>query len=487
MKASSLDDLSHHRSGRARRAYTGVLWSGVNGLLPAISGLIIFLVVSRVISPAEFGFVSFAVAVVSAIGAFSPGGFGDALVQRLDLGPEHLNATFWLCLAWGGGLYALTVLLIGPIAGFLGDPMLAELVPVVGLRLILDLAAVVPSAILSRKMQFRQMAVRTLVSSIVSLVVCLAVLWLGYGLWALVISQLIGAVVVCLVSWLSVSWRPSWGIDRQSLRELMRFGGFASASRLITTVNVDQLLIGTFLGATALGLFSFARRIFLMLNDVLTGALASVSYPLLSSLQAEPEKLREAYLATTFLSSVLSFPIFIGTALIADQIIPLAFGSQWQGATLALQAFCSIGLLSCIGILQASLIRAKGRADWWLWYQIIQQALTAGVVLGLYPFGVSAVVIGIAAKTWLVWPFVAMLVGRMLDLSFLRYFAQFAAPLLACLAMAAVVLGVRHGMGAESVSALVAQIVAGAVAYGAVLLLVAGRRLQALRASLRKT
>ena len=82
MKEPHLDDLSHHRSGRARRAYTGVLWSGVNALLPAVSGLIVFLVVSRVISPEEFGFVAFAVAIIGAIGAFSPAGFGDALVQR---------------------------------------------------------------------------------------------------------------------------------------------------------------------------------------------------------------------------------------------------------------------------------------------------------------------------------------------------------------------------------------------------------------------
>lgn len=486
MKASSSDDLSHHQSGRARRAYSGALWSGVNGLLPALSGLVVFLVVSRVISPTEFGYVSFAVAVVGAIGAFSPGGFGDALVQRLDLDQAHLNVTFWLCLAWGVGLYGLTVLLAKPAAWLLGDPMLAVLLPVVALRLIMDMAAVVPGALLSRKMQFRQLALRTLISSVVSMVVCLVVLWLGYGIWALVISQLIGAFVVCLVSWLSVSWRPSWSFDRKALRDLTHFGGFASGSRLITSVNIDQLLIGGLLGATALGLFSFARRIFSMMNDVLTGALAAVSYPLLSSMQAEPEKLREAYLATTFLSSVLSFPLFIGTALIADQIIPLAFGSQWQDATLALQAFCAIGLLSCIGILQASLIRAKGRADWWMWYQAIQQVLTAAVILGLYRFGVSAVVIGIAVKTWLVWPFVAASVGRMLDLSFARYFQQFAAPLLSCLAMAVVVLGIRHWLGAASAMSLSLQVAAGALTYAITMLAIAGQRLRGLRATLRK-
>lgn len=486
MKEPLLDDLSHHQSGRARRAYTGVLWSGVNGLLPAISGLIVFLIVSRVISPEEFGFVAFAVAIIGAIGAFSPAGFGDALVQRTDLGSPHLNATFWLCLVWGISLYALAVLSAGTLSVLLGDSMLAVLIPVIGLRLIMDLATVVPSALLSRRMQFRQMALRTLISSVMSLAACLVVLWMGYGLWALVMAQLIGALVVCVVSWLSVSWRPNWGIDRQALRDLSRFGGFSSGSRLITAISVDQLLIGALMGATALGLFSFARRIFQMLNDVLTGALAAVSYPLLSSMQAEPEKLRETYLTTTFLSSVLSFPIFIGFALVANQVVPLVFGTQWQEATFALQAFCAIGLLSCIGILQASLIRAKGRADWWMWYQIVQQMLTGLVVVALYPFGITAVVVGIAIKTWLVWPFVAIAVGRIINLSLPRYLAQFVPPLLGCLVMAAVVLGLESWMEQGAALTLVAQIAGGILAYGATLLMVAASRLQALRQTLSK-
>ena len=480
------DDLSHHQSGRARRAYTGVLWSGVNALLPAASGLVVFLVVSRIISPEEFGFVAFAVAIVGALGAFSPAGFGDALVQRTDLGAPHLNATFWLCLLWGVLLYALASISALPLSILLDDPMLAVLIPVIGLRLIMDLAAVVPTALLSRKMEFRQLALRTLISSVMSLVVCLLVLWMGYGLWALVMSQLIGALVVCAVSWISVSWRPVWGVDRQALRDLLNFGGFASGSRLITTINVDQLLIGAFMGPVALGLFSFARRIFMILNDVLTGALASVSYPLLSSMQAEPEKLRETYLATTFLSSVLSFPIFVGFALISDQAIPLIFGTQWQDATPALQAFCAIGLLSCIGILQASLIRAKGRADWWMWYQVVKQVMMALVVLLLFPLGITPVVIGIAVITWLIWPVIASVVARMLDLSLQRYLAQFIPPLFGCVVMAAVVLASGHWIDQSPTITLIVQIVAGALTYGITLLAIPGPRLKALFGTLSK-
>lgn len=479
------DDLAHHRSGRARRAFTGVLWSGVNALVPALSGLVVFVLVSRVIGPAELGYVALAVAVIGTLGAFSPAGFGDALVQRSDLDARHLDTTFWLCLAWGVGLYGLTVLLSGPLAQVLREPMLVTLLPVVGLRLILDLATVVPTALLSRSMQFRQLAVRTLIASVLSMIVCAAVLWAGYGLWALVMSQLVGAAVVCVVSWLAIRWRPRLSVDRAALRELAHFGGYASGSRLINAVNVDQLLIGPLIGSVGLGLFSFARRIFQMLNDVLTGALAAVAYPLLSSMQTEPEKLREAYLATTFLSSVLAFPCFVGLALIAGDLVPLLFGPQWSAGVPVLQWFCSIGLLSCIGILQAALIRAKGRADWWMWYQAVQQVITVVAVVVLSPYGVAAVTAGIALKAWVMSPFVAFFAARLLGLELPRYARQFLTPLAATMIMALAVLALQHWTSLTAIWSVTTQIALGFTVYALAIMAFSHRRLRGILATIR--
>ena len=481
----SAEDLSHHRSGRARRAVTGVLWSGVNTLVPALSGLVVFTLVSRAIAPAELGYVSLAVAVVSTLSALSPAGFGDALVQRSDLDERHLDATFWLCLGWGVALYVLSVLFVRPLAALLQEPMLVSLLPVVGLRLIIDLANVVPSALLSRAMRFRPMALRTLIASLLSMIICLGMLLAGHGIWALVASQIVGALVVCVVSWLAVRWRPRLSFDSQALREMAGFGGYASGSRLISGINVDQLLIGPLVGSAGLGLYWFARRISQMVNDVLTGALAGVAYPLLSSMQDEPEKLREAYLATTFLSSVMAFPCFIGLALIADDMVPLLFGDQWREGVPVLQLFCLIGLLSCIGILQAALIRAKGKANWWMWYQLIQQGVTVIAILLLWRLGVVAVTAGIAAKAWLTAPFMSVLAARLLGLSLRSYLAQFLSPLIGTVVMAAALQMMNsHGV-TNGAAGLVLQIVVGATVYSATVLMLSGRRLRLLRSALK--
>lgn len=469
--------LSHHATGRGRRAVFGVLWSTLNAFLPAASGLVVFMAASRVLDPAQFGLVAFAGVLVAAVGAFSPAGFGEAVVQRVDLTRAHLNATFWLCLGWGAALYAIVALLAGVLAQWFDAPPLRILLPVLGLKLVFDLAGVIPSALLARRMEFRRIALRTMIVSVLTMITCLIILQAGYGLWALVMSQLIGSAVTCLVGWASVSWRPDARLDVPALRELTGFGGYASVSQMVNTINIEQILVGSLMGTTAVGLYAFARRVFQIINDLLSGALSSVSFPLLSSLQNDGPKLREAYLASTFLSSAVAFPAFTGLFLIAPDMIPMLFGPQWLPAVPALQALCAIGLLSCIGVLQSALIRARGHANWWMWYLGAKQVLAAVVVVCAAPNGITTVVLCIALMTWLVWPVMAILTARVVGLSPWRYLSTFIIPAAGCAVMALAVLGLQPDHATPVTLGL--QIAAGAAAYGAVVTVLARRRLRA--------
>ncbi|MHB2264601.1 lipopolysaccharide biosynthesis protein [Aliihoeflea sp. PC F10.4] len=469
-------------SGRTRAAVHGIFWSALSGFGPAAVAAGVFVISSRILTPAEFGIVALATSIAMFSSAIAPAGFGHALIQRKDIGRRHLDSVFWLCLAVALVIYGVLVLAAPSLSRWLGEGMLALLLPVIGLRVLFDLATVVPHALLSRAMAFNKMAMRTLIASLVSAGVCLILLAMGYGLWALALSQLASSVAICVGTLLSVEWRPGLRFSGSALRELARYGIFASGHRIINLINLDRILIGSLLGAAALGIFSFAWRIFQILNDLIAGALNAVSYTLLASLQSEEEKLKEAFLFATFASSALSFPVFVGLGAIAGDLVPVVFGDQWLEAVPAIRAFCVIGMLSCIGILQASLINSQGHANWWFYYLVTKQTVTALIILTFYSYGVSVLVFAMAVQTFVMWPAAVWMVLRILKIGAWAYLKPFLAPTLSCLVMLVGVLFVKMEMAFEPAwLRLGAQVGTGALLYCATLALLDRRRIFQIR------
>ncbi len=465
-------------TGLSRVAIKGVLWSLVTSFAPSIVAGLVFLFTSRSLGPKEFGLVAFASAIATIAGALAPVGFGQAIVQRKVIERRHLDSVFWLCVATSVVFYGILVALSAPFAGWFSQPELGLLLPVLGLRIIFDLIGTVPHAILGRTMSFDKVAVRTTVASVLGAVVCLVALWLGYGLWALALSQLVLSFTTAAGSILAARWRPGFSFDATAISELRRFGGFSSAINFINLINLDQILIGALLGILPLGLYGFARRIYQILNDVLAGPLNAVSFSLLSSLQNDADRRRDAFLFATFLSALLSFPAFAGLAAIAGDLVPVVFGQHWVGAVLALQVFCAIGLLACIGVLQSSLINSHGEAEVWFVYLLIKQVVTVAYILMFNNLGVDALMTSLLVITYVMWIPTLFIVARILRLTLRTYLGSFAVPALATIAMLLCVEALQVLLRGWQVEfRLVACVLVGATVYAGIVAILAREQL----------
>lgn len=478
-------DLGHVKTGRAAAAMRGALWSMLSSFAPAALGMLVFMATSRVLRPAEFGIVAFAASIATVGMAVAPAGFRDALIQRDSITPRHLDTVFWLCVGAALAIYGIIVACAGPLATSFGEPELALLIPFIGLRVVFDMAAAVPNGLLLRTMSFRKIAMRTTAASVVAAVGCLALLWLGFGLWALAFSQLATSIVTCIGALLAARWRPGLSFDRGALKDLQAFGLFSTGNHFITTISIDQLLIGALLGPAGLGIYSFARRIFQILTDLITGALNLVSYSLLSSMQREPDKLREAYLFGTFASSIIAFPVFAGLALIAGDLIPFAFGAQWTEAVPVVQALCALGLLTAVGVLQSSLVKSQGQADLWFYYIAGKQAVTVLYVFLFSSWGVGALTNALVVQNFIMWLPTVYMVVRLLGISPWAYLASFALPVFATIVMLGAGTLVQTQLAAgEPLIRLGATITACSLVYAAVVLLLGHRRIMEIRATL---
>lgn len=480
--------LAYRTSGLARASIAGVLWSFANVSVTILLTFVVFMVTSRVLSPTDFGTVALAVAIVSMAGTVVPLGFGEALIQRSDLDARHTDSLFWLTMVLGVVIAGSVVLLSPVIARIAEVPLLAAILPILALKLIFDAGVAVPSALITRRMEFRYFAIRTTMANGISSALCLWLVLHGFALWSLVFAQIAQSLTGLVVTLFAARWRPRLTFSRKAIGDLGRFGLYSMGGRFLNEARFDQLILGLTLGPASLGLYFFARRLFQMLRDLTSGVFSPVTNVLLASLKHDVERRREFYLSACFASAFLSFPVFSGFLAIAPTAIPHVFGAHWTGAIFPVQCFAVIGLMAGLGVMQAGLIRFLGEAGWWFWYQSAMQLSTVPIVIVLYPLGLNAIMAAIVLRTLLLWPVSVMKAQNMLGITLATYLRSVAAPALAAVAMALVVsvLPLRYPQLSPN-WLLAAQVGGGAAIYGSVAVALSYGRLRKLWARLQES
>ena len=472
------DKLKHVTKKRGTLAVRGAIWSTINSVVPSILNSLVFIVTSRYLMPHDFGIIALTVSIVSFASALTPGALGEALIQKFTITGRLLDTVFWLCATFALLAYLLLFLLGETVSLHLNQPEIKQFIPLIALKLVFDLLATVPNALIARSMEFHLIATRTIIATFISAIICITLLYFDYGILALAISQVSTSIVNCIVAFFGARWKPKFNFKLSLIREVIKYGIFASGNRFLQLMNIDQIMIGSLIGPTGLGIFNFSRRMFQMVNDAVGGSLTSVSHALLSSMQNEASKVKEAFLFATFSSSIIAFPAFVGLALIVPDLIPYVFGDHWSTAIAPTQWFCLIGLMSCIGVIQSSLINSQGKNHWWFYYQLFRQALTISTIYLMQSFTIETIVMAIAIQTLLCWPITLMMVSKIINMQLFSYFKQFITPLLASLMMFLSIYGLRPFINAHTPLFIISiNIAMGALSYAAIMLLTERKKL----------
>lgn len=423
---------------------TGVLWFFISSLFPAMSSFVIFTFASRQISPGELGSVSLALTIIIFLTSVCGSGFGDALVQKKDLLNEHINTVFVLLFSSVLILFVVSTAIINLIQLTSFDILFRHSFIILGVKLILDSTSVIPLSLLTRQMEFKKIGIRTMACSVGATLVCIPILYFGGGVWAIVFSQVISSVVSSAILWYSLQERLRFKFSKNAFNDLYSFGIKTTLSKMVSALSVDNMILGVVGSLHTLGIYSFSRRVFSVVSDILVGSISNISYPLYASKQNERERLGEFFLRTTFLSTLICLPAFSGLFLISNDIIPLIFGDKWNIAIFCIKCCCVLGFLSCIGTLQLSLIKGIGRTGWILKYQLFQQVTTGALALTFAKYGADAVMLAIVIKTYAVWPYTAVYISRILDISIISYGKSLLKPFFATFMMIVVFLCINH-------------------------------------------
>lgn len=451
------------------KAVKGVAWSAVQKWGNQVISFGVFFVLARLLQPEDFGLVAMAAVFTAFIQIFLDQGLSQAIVQRADLQPDHLDTAFWVSILTGGLLTIIGILLSGIIARIFDEPRLQPVVAWMSLTFFLASLTSTQMAILQRELNFKVLATRTLLASLCGGVVGMTAAWLGYGVWSLIAKELVGAAVGVIVLWRVSSWRPGWRVSTRHFNDLFGFGINLVGIRVLSFLNQrsDDFLIGYFLGPTALGYYAVAYRLIFILVSTVTGITESVTFSTFSRLQQQPERLRQAYYQVIEFTALFSFPTFIGLALLAPQVVPIVFGEQWLPSVSLLQILAFAGLVITAMNPNGSVLYAMGKPSWVFGLMLVGTIVNICGFIVVVQHGVIAVAAVFAFVQYGFVPVWFYLMHRALSIKLTNYIKLFLTPLVGSLTLILLTLIFRYFSpnGLSSFWSLILSSIAGGGIY----------------------
>jgi O-antigen/teichoic acid export membrane protein len=449
-------------------AARGVAWTGGAQILRQLIQVAGQLALVRLLVPDDFGLLGMAMFFIGMGQLLADFGIGSALVQSRTHDEKAISSCFWLNLGVAAGLAAV-VLASSPLVGsFYGRKDLAPLIAVLSLNLILSGLQVVPNALLFRDLRFDQLARAQVVGSLVGAVAAISLAATGAGVWSLVAQPLVGTTAHLMLAWHSTRWVPRWTFDTGAVKPLARFSLALLGTNLVGygNRNIDNLLIGRFLGAGPLGHYAMAVQLMLYPLQQVSSVIVRVLFPTLVQIKDDLPRLRGAYLKAVGTIAFVTFPLMGGLFAVADEFVTVVFGPTWAPMVPALKILCWVGMMQSVGTTVGSIYLATGRPDSALKVTVIAAPIVAaGIAAGL-PWGIQGVALGYATASFLLFYYTAVNAFRLVELQLADFHRVVLLPLSATAIMVGGLLLFVRMMSSQPVGLrLAAGIAAGGFLY----------------------
>jgi len=433
-------------SNLKQKAIKGVFWSAIENWGRQVISLAVFFILARLLGPETFGLVALASVFLAFLQVFLDQGFTQAIVQRQNLEPEHLDTAFWTNL---GISLILATLCFGSadlVGNFFKEPQIIPIIRCLSLNFIITAFSSVQNAIFERKLAFKTLAKRSLLAVTTGGIVGVTMAFMGFGVWSLVGQQLSNSLAGVLVIWWASDWRPNLKFSPQHFQELFSFGVNVVGMNLAYFISrrSDDFFIGYFLGSSALGYYAVGYRVFSILTELLTSVVSKVTLPTFARLQQDRARLRNALYQAVQLSSFITFPGFLITSVLAPELIQVVFGDKWLPSIPVMQILNLSGVAFAYFYFNGSVLMAIGKPSIKLALDLIQaMSNIIGFAIAVR-WGIVAVAAAFVVRLYLMSPLIIWVVWRHININVLTYLRQGVTALTGTLAVIFAILSIKY-------------------------------------------
>jgi PST family polysaccharide transporter len=430
-----------------------LLWTGLQHWgIHAIKFAVLFLL-ARYISPVSLGIYALGATIVSVAQLLSGQGMMAALVQRHHLEDGHKGSAFLSMLVWSLVLAAVLSVGAHPLLHLLSttrvESQIANVIQILGWSLPLNAISNISVALWRRDLAYKRVAFVTTSSQLVGSLIAVVLAIKGMGVKSLVARQLAEALMMAFLCISAAPWRllrqSSWHRYREIMQVAAPVGGINLM--LLARTRIDELLIGFWLGAEALGFYALARRQIDTVSALVPMVIGSAFSPILSRLQKDEQRLRIAIERGTRLLGILVFPVFAAVAATAGEWMPALLGQRWTPAIPLLQAFAVIAALTALLNFNLSILLATGHPRTRFVLEAIMTGILLCVTIAALRWGTKSIASASALAVSITVPLELIWIGRRIPMAINEQLRILRPSLLTTLAMVAVLSALRVGLG----------------------------------------
>jgi O-antigen/teichoic acid export membrane protein len=481
--------MESEQSGFYRRVLAGFAWQGSSKIVVQAVSWISTIVVARLLEPSDYGVMAIANVFLWLTMAFMDMGLSQALIHKGNFTTEEEDAVFWLSVALGTGLFVLLFLAAPAIADFYAIPAITDVLRLSGLGLIIGSLKAVPQAIVMRQLDFRTRSLIEVGASLTSTITVVALAFTGHGVWSLVWGLLAQQIVIAfgflpaLRRWPGMTWNFA------RVADTVHYGLHIMGANLAFVISsrADVFIIGKFLGEHFTGIYSLAFQLATMPLDKIGTVFNHVAFPSLSRVKDDDARCRTLFAELHRYLLFIAYPLLIGLAVVAEDLVAVLLGEKWLQTVPVLQALCVVNVIRISGMLISPALTSRGRQKDALRYSAAGMVLLPLAFLGGVQFGLEGVAVAWIVSYPLLYGMLLRYLNRDLAISLPDLINDSRPTLIATVVMAvAVVVAQDVAAAFQPAARLAVGVAVGAAAYTGVFVIFYGEQVTRMRRALRE-
>lgn len=380
-----------------------MLWTAIQKYSTMLISFISGIILARLLMPEDYGAIGMLLIFMSLAEVFIDAGFGSALIQKKNPTQTDYSTVFYFNIVMSFILYAVLFFCAPAIADFYRMPILCKVLRVQGLILFIYAFNIIQRNQIRKNLKFKKLSKITITTSIISLIVTVLMAYLGFGVWALVAQNFVGALVPCIFFWLTMKWRPTCEYSWVSFKELFGFGFYMFLTHLFTTFSqrITGLLVGRWYNASTMGYYTKASSLSKYATLSVSGVMIQTTYPLYAAVQDDKERLINMVKRITSTLAYITVPMLGLLILVAEPLIVLLYSDRWVASVPYFQILCVGGMAGCLQAVNQQTIAAIGKSKVFFVWTVVKNSV--GIVLqivGLIVWGIWGLLVGKVLSSW---------------------------------------------------------------------------------------